>query len=210
MTIGSALKAELNQTVGAVPVILIECFFTTGWRRFAMWQHNVVYNTVTYFGLGQLQEVEPPVADQGTVLTEQFLRFFVQNDPTLLADLQQNSRHGFSNGYLVCLDAAGLAVNGEAIPLWHRRMVPGRSFGDLGTYGADIALESPVPPQQEQSAADVQSQHTVEARRYVTKRLRIAVGASRWHAMIGVRSPDWLDCIVAMTTRLAGPAANGK
>ena len=141
MVIGTALKNELNQTVGAVPVILIECDFTTGWRRFAMWQHNVVYNTVTYFGLGQLQEVEPPVADQGTVLTEQFLRFFVQNDPTLLADLQQNSRHQFSNGYLVCLDAAGLAVNGEAIPLWHRRMIPGRSFGDAGTYGADLALE---------------------------------------------------------------------
>ena len=142
MIIGTALKNELNQTVGAVPVILIECFFTTGPRRFAMWQHNIVYNTVTYFGLGQLQEVEPPVADQGTVLTEQFLRFFVQNDPDLLADLQQNSRHGFSNGYLVCLDADGQRSTARRSRSGIGGWSQAAASAMLGTYGADIALES--------------------------------------------------------------------
>ena len=165
MVMAHALKNELNQTVGAVPVILIECFFTTGWRRFAMWQHNIVYNTVTYFGLGQIQEVEPPVADQGTVLTEQFLRFFVQNDPTSArrSSAEQPSR--------LLQWLSGLP--GRRWPGGQRRGDPAlastdgprphlrRSRNLRRRHRAGVA----VPPQQEQSAADVQSQYTVEARR---------------------------------------------
>lgn len=143
ISLSSTYKAELNRETGAKPVVLIQCNFTTGFRRFALWIHNIAFSSQTYIGLGEPHEIEAPQFSQGSPLTEQFLRFFVQNDPSLLADLQQNCRGRFSDGYLVFLGSDDTPVNsGESIYLWHKRMVPGTTSGDAGTYGADIALES--------------------------------------------------------------------
>jgi hypothetical protein len=143
ISVSSGYKTELAREVGAKPVILIDCDFTTGHRRFALWAHDISFGGNTYVGLGEPHEIDAPQFNQGSPLSEQFLRFFVQNDPSLLADLQQNCRGRFCSGYLVFLNDSGVLVNsGESIWLWRKRMIPGNTSGDAGTYGADIALES--------------------------------------------------------------------
>lgn len=142
MTVGSGYKAELQKDVGAVPVWIIDCDFSTGHRRFALWWHDVVWNGTTFFGLGQVENIGPSIADQSTVLTEEFLEFSVQNDPTLLADIMQNGRGRFCDRYLVMLGADGAPVNDEVVPVTHRRMFPGTATGDGDTYRAALSLES--------------------------------------------------------------------
>ncbi len=142
ITVGGAYKAELARETGAQPVILLALNFTTGFRRFALWPHDVVYAGNTYQGLGPVGAVELPEQDQDGTLTEQFLQFFVQNQPDVLADIQQNSRGRNCNGFLVFLGSDGLPVNDEAIHLWHKRMVPGKSTGSATLYASEVALES--------------------------------------------------------------------
>jgi hypothetical protein len=142
ISVGANYEAELNQESGARPVILLSLNFTTGFRRFAFWPHDVVYSGNTFTGLGPVQNADPAQLTQDTPLTEQFLAFFVQNNPDFLADIQQNSRGRFCTGRLVFLDDAGAVIDGEAITLWHKRMVPGRLTGDERSYMSEMGLES--------------------------------------------------------------------
>lgn len=142
ISVGASFKAQLVLESGSRPVILLDLDFSTGNRRFAMWTHDVIYDGNTYFGLGPVGEIEQIEQDQGGALTEQFLQFFVQNQPDVLSDIQQASRNRLCDGYLVFLGADGLPVNDEAIWLWRKRMVPGKSTGDADMYASEVALES--------------------------------------------------------------------
>jgi len=142
ISVGAAFEAELVRESGAQPVILLALDFATGMRRFAMWPADVEYASNTYFGLGPIGAGEMPEQSQDGAMTEQFLQFYVQNQPDVLADIQQNSRHQWCDGYLVFLGSNGVPVNNEAIHLWHKRMVPGKSTGDAGMYASEVALES--------------------------------------------------------------------
>ena len=142
ITVSAPFKAELERESGAKPVILLTLNFTTGNRRFALWIHDVVFGGNTFFGLGPVRQVDPSEHMQDTVLSEQGIVFMVQNDPSFLLDLQQNSRGRFCTGRLVFLDSDGIVINNESIMLWQKRMVPGQSVGDSGTYTSGVALES--------------------------------------------------------------------
>lgn len=142
ISVGSAFKAELERESGARPVVLLGLAFSTGTRRFAMWPHDVSYAGDTYDGLGPVGQMDSAELTQNTPLTEQFLAFFVQNNPDLLTDIQQNSRGRFCSGWLVFLEDDGTIAGSEHISLWRKRMVPGRMTGDAGTYISEVGLES--------------------------------------------------------------------
>ena len=95
ITPSAGYQAELDRDVGYQAVILIHMNFTTGARRFAMWPHDVVFEGNTFFGLGPLESIDPTEQSSDTPLTEKYLRWFVQNDPDFLLDLQQNARLRF-------------------------------------------------------------------------------------------------------------------
>lgn len=142
IAVGASFKAELNRVSGAEPVILLAFNFTTGHRRFACWPADVIYDGNTYEGLGPIGEIDTMQQSEDGALTELFFQFFVTNAPDLLADIQQNSRGRTCSGYLVFLGADGLPVGGEAMFLWFRTMVPGRSVSSATTYMAEIGTES--------------------------------------------------------------------
>lgn len=142
IAVSSAFEAELENE-HSKPVILIALNFTTGFRRFALWPHDVSFGGNTFFGLGPVGDVESIEVNQDTPLTEQFLTFHVQNDPSFLEDLQQNSRGRFCTGRLVFLDDSNVPIeSGEHIVLWHKRMVPGRIISDQSVYSCTVGLES--------------------------------------------------------------------
>lgn len=140
--VGSAFTTELERESGAKPVILIFMNFTTGARRFAMWPYDVTFAGNTFFGLGPIAAIDPAESSASTPLTEMFLDFFVQNDPDLLADLQQNSRERRCVIRLVFVDGDNAAIDNEAIEIADRQMIPGRLRGGRGTYRSQLGLES--------------------------------------------------------------------
>lgn len=139
--VGANFTAELNDEGGTKPVYLINLDFSTGNRRFAMWPHNVTFNGETFTGLGPIAGIEQ-VEWTTTPLTEVYLEFFVQNDPDLLADIQQNSRERPAGIRLVFVDDDNAAIDDDSIHLARRDMIPGRLTGGRGTYRAQLGLES--------------------------------------------------------------------
>jgi hypothetical protein len=141
ISVGAGLLAQLTNELGAQPVLLLDLDFTTGHRRFAVWTHAVVYSGNTYLAMPPIDDVDAIESAQQTPLTEGSIRFAVQNDPLLLADLSQNCRDRWADAYMVSL-VNGVPVDGEAIHLWRRRMVPGPTFADATQDYVDLGLES--------------------------------------------------------------------
>ena len=71
-----------------------------------------------------------------------FLEFFVQNNPDLLADIQQNSRERNCSIRLVFVNDSNAAIDNDNIFIAHRQIIPGRIRGGRGTYRSQIGLES--------------------------------------------------------------------
>jgi hypothetical protein len=142
ISISAGLQAELEkESQTEKPVLLLRMSFTTGFRRFAVWTHDVVLGPATYFAMPPIDEMEVPQWNQGSQQAEQSIRFMVQEDPSLLADLQQNCRGRWADGFLVSL-VGGAPIDGDSIYLWRRRMIPGQTFGDAKTDWAELILES--------------------------------------------------------------------
>jgi hypothetical protein len=107
-----------------------------------MWPYDVTFSGNTFLGLGPIAGIDQAQWSADTPLTEMFLEFFVQNDPDLLADLQQNSRERNCSIRLAFVDANNAAIDNDNIFLAHRQMIPGRLRGGRGTYRAQLGLES--------------------------------------------------------------------
>lgn len=163
--VGAAFEAELERESGAKPVYIVDLDFTSGHRRFALWPYDVTYDGDTYQGLGPIQSFGP-VEWGETPLTELFVGFFVQNDPALLADLQQNSRNRFCWIRLVYVNDSNAAINDDSLPLAYRRQVPGPLSGGLGTYTSGLGLESRL--HRHRNAAPRTYSHAEQLRRDAT------------------------------------------
>jgi hypothetical protein len=143
ISVGATFKTELTRDSGAIGVFLLDLNFTSGHRRFAFWPHDVVYDGNTYEGAGPVSKADVQEQDERGSLTELAIEFYVQNDPSLLEDIYQNSRERFASCYLVFLNPTTLAVaGGEAIYLWRRKMIPGPGLSSQGVYVASVATES--------------------------------------------------------------------
>ena len=138
--VSAAFEAELERESGAKPVYLVHMAFAAV-RRFALWPYDVTFSGETFFGLGPIQAMEPAEWTD-TPLTEQYLAFFVQNDPSFLQSLQQSSRGRNCSIRLVFVDDNNVAIGSDSLFLVYRRMVPGRLTGGRGEYVSQIGLES--------------------------------------------------------------------
>jgi hypothetical protein len=143
ISVSASFQAQIDRDSGQEPCYLIDMDFNiTGPRRFTTWKYDLSFQSHTYDAMAALT-FDPPVADTNTPLTDQTCLFEVQNDASLLQDLQQNSRARLANMYFSFVLGAGTLVNsGEAIHKVQRRMVPGNIQVSRETYLSNLSLES--------------------------------------------------------------------
>lgn len=186
ITVGSNLAARLAVGAGSKPCRLFALDFTTGFRRFAIWRHDVVYDGDTYLASkAAIGEHEAVQTSQQTPLTPNSLRFAVQGDASLLQDLTQNCRGRWAYGYIVEI-VAGVPVDDEAIFDVYRRMSPGPTFSDAGRDFVDLRLESRF--HRNRNTATPTYSHAWQATRDPTDFCLIDSGKS-----FDISRPDWVQ-----------------